>query len=724
MILSIYRCFLDGYQFLNEELLNIWILEKNYNLKTTVLANFVLDKIQPFEDKKVYYKAFKQDFRNLSTHISTRWRRVGRDKNRFKKKYSSWLTNYTIFKKLPKKSGNSLPSELPSETLRGRPSLNFNEKSLRSQRRDALNLSRQNNHDSNLMVKAATVAAKQSGKRDLSILLKEATGSPSRPTKIRNLLLLKNPISYSPQEALAFMLDNGFTKQQYLNIRMGNKEHNSDIFPAYEKILKCKEDCRPLKITVTETSASVSLEDLLNHTIGRIVLLQEDVLFNVFTSTSQNCITTTMILSYGFDGSSGQSLYKQTFANFCGNDSSIFATTLIPLRLISNDNIVIWNNPTPQSVRFCRPIKLEYVKETKDHVLKEKQNLDDQIQHLDMLVFNVRNFTLKVKCHLCMTLIDGKTLATLTNTKSSQACQICGATPADFLKISDFRSVKFMPKSDSLQYGISPLHCWIRFLECILHIAYRIELKVWQIRGESRKQVVALRKTLVQKKFYENLGLHVDKPKQNYGSTNDGNTARRAFEKPCTFAEITGVSVELILKFRTILIAMACQLPIDANKFETLCFQTGALFRTLYPWFPMPATVHKVLIHGKQILDNCLLPLGYLGEDAAESRNKFYKQDRLHHARKIDRISNLKDVFCRALDTSDPIISNISVHIRKSKLKTKKLPAEVIELLKPFETVDFEVLNLENSKDLNLEEFEELLGLEDLNTLELDSELT
>jgi hypothetical protein len=56
---------------------------------------------------------------------------------------------------------------------------------------------------------------------------------------------------------------------------------------------------------------------------------------------------------------------------------------------------------------------------------------------------------------------------------------------------------------------------------------------------------------------------------------------------------------------------------------------------------------HKVLIHGKEILLNSILPLGNFGEDAAESRNKFYKKDREMHARKDSRIHNLTDVFNR-----------------------------------------------------------------------------
>ena len=53
-----------------------------------------------------------------------------------------------------------------------------------------------------------------------------------------------------------------------------------------------------------------------------------------------------------------------------------------------------------------------------------------------------------------------------------------------------------------------------------------------------------------------------------------------------------------------------------------------------YPWYPMPATVNKVLI---QIVENTVLPIGYFGEEGPEARHKVFKQDGQFHARKTSR---------------------------------------------------------------------------------------
>ena len=75
----------------------------------------------------------------------------------------------------------------------------------------------------------------------------------------------------------------------------------------------------------------------------------------------------------------------------------------------------------------------------------------------------------KIIYKLYITLIDGKILNIFTDIKSSQASLVCGATPQKFINIKEFWSKELPPKPKTLQYGISPLHSWIGFFECILH---------------------------------------------------------------------------------------------------------------------------------------------------------------------------------------------------------------------------------------------------------------
>jgi hypothetical protein len=45
----------------------------------------------------------------------------------------------------------------------------------------------------------------------------------------------------------------------------------------------------------------------------------------------------------------------------------------------------------------------------------------------------------------------------------------------------DSIQVKYIENTKHFGFGLSTLHAWIRFLECILHISYRLEIKAWQV---------------------------------------------------------------------------------------------------------------------------------------------------------------------------------------------------------------------------------------------------
>ncbi|EFN88660.1 hypothetical protein EAI_08004, partial [Harpegnathos saltator] len=101
--------------------------------------------------------------------------------------------------------------------------------------------------------------------------------------------------------------------------------------------------------------------------------------------------------------------------------------------------------------------------------------------------------------------------------------------------------------------------------------------------------------------FKERIGLIVDKPKHGHGSSNDGNTARRFFADSETTSEIIGVDKRLIVRFSIILQALACGRPVDPSKFEAFALETAQLYVSLYPWYYMPLTVHKIHLHGTDV---------------------------------------------------------------------------------------------------------------------------
>lgn len=231
----------------------------------------------------------------------------------------------------------------------------------------------------------------------------------------------------------------------------------------------------------------------------------------------------------------------------------------------------------------------------------------------------------------------------------------------------------------AFQYGLSTLHAWIRFMEFILHISYNLAFQKWSANTTENKQAKKEKKEYVQRRFREELGLIIDKPRQGSGNSNDGNTARRFFENYACSAEITGVKEELIQRLYIILQVLPSGVMINASRFGKYAKETAQLFVNDYKWYYMPSSIHKILIHGESVIRHfSVLPFGQLSEDAQEARNKDYKKFRLHHARKCSRRATIEDVFNYLLTSSDPLISSQRKNYRKP---VRDLSEKALELL-------------------------------------------
>jgi hypothetical protein len=84
---------------------------------------------------------------------------------------------------------------------------------------------------------------------------------------------------------------------------------------------------------------------------------------------------------------------------------------------------------------------------------------------------------------------------------------------------------------------------------------------------------------------------------------------------------------------------------IIGDEFNSYAFETAQLFICKYPWFYLPASVHKMLIHGTKIIENAILSIGLLSEEAQEARNKDMKRFRENNTRKTSRKHTMKDLF-------------------------------------------------------------------------------
>lgn len=261
---------------------------------------------------------------------------------------------------------------------------------------------------------------------------------------------------------------------------------------------------------------------------------------------------------------------------------------------------------------------------------------------------------------------------------STFRCFICNASPTEMNNLD-----KIMQKpinENNFCYGLSSLHAWIRCYECLLHIAYNLPFQSWSARTNEQKELRNRRKIEIQNEFRKKTGLLIDIVKQGKGTTNTGNTARRFFRDPSLTAQITGLNVNLIARFGVLLTAIASGKKILKTSFVSYCAETAKKYVELYGWYFMSPTVHKILIHGGDIIDNALVPIGQLSEEAQEANHKLFRSYRLNHARKISRCANNEDVFNSLLLASDPVVTRHR-SIISSKHNIAEMSSEVLNLL-------------------------------------------
>ena len=171
----------------------------------------------------------------------------------------------------------------------------------------------------------------------------------------------------------------------------------------------------------------------------------------------------------------------------------------------------------------------------------------------------------------------------------------------------------------------------------------------------------------------------MDTPKPGAVNFNDGNTARIFFEQAETSAAITGIDSSLIERFRVILQVLCCKFEIDADKFEQYALETKAHLESLYPWYELTPTVHKILDHAADVIRFLPVAVGVFTEEAQEARHKEVRRFRLYRTRKCSNGKSNLDLFDRLLVSSDLAVAE---RRRPVKSKQRALEPAAQELLK------------------------------------------
>ena len=302
--------------------------------------------------------------------------------------------------------------------------------------------------------------------------------------------------------------------------------------------------------------------------------------------------------------------------------------------------------------------------------------MSTEIENLDNYIVS-ENPRISISYTGLETLVDGKVVSNLTNGNTTR-CNVCDATRSEMAKnkgpfnvISDHR----------LSFGISPLHFGLRAFEALLHIAYKQDVKSFISRKEEDKTKINIRTQLVKDAFLTELGLKVDRPKEggSGGNTNTGNLVRKAFKNAQTTARICGVSTILVSNLDTIWRTLTSGKSINPIQFEKFCQETLQQYMVDAAWYSLPPTLHRVLVHGKDIIKATPIAIGATSEEGSEANAKFARKFLKHHTRKSSHKDTMYDLFHRLVDISDPFVVAQSFVANEKKIRT--IPADMALLI-------------------------------------------
>ena len=170
------------------------------------------------------------------------------------------------------------------------------------------------------------------------------------------------------------------------------------------------------------------------------------------------------------------------------------------------------------------------------------------------------------------TLTDSKTCGNWTELKSSESCVGCHATPKELCKRHHKKFDNPIPKV--LEHGVRQLHSGrLNFFKWACKTYHHKDCESYACSGDKNKADKKIREQELRDNFF----LHYNGLKVNMsiaghrGNVTTGNVVRRAMEKPALFALCTGVPVDLVEDFVTIVTALSCDHDVDPDLLEAFC---------------------------------------------------------------------------------------------------------------------------------------------------------
>ena len=405
-----------------------------------------------------------------------------------------------------------------------------------------------------------------------------------------------------------------------------------------------------------------------------------------------------------------------------GESDSFLGVFMTPLQvsLPCTGNVPLWENPSPNSIFYTRPLKLIKVKESRDFVGSFFPQLQSELDSLRPL-HEVPGIARKVKIETRVTMIDGK-MVDILHGVSGAFCHYCDINQrqASSLDVLLETGVDGMPITKTVeecqkrweliekgeiryqdpqrkgqchkplisQSGrlFAILHQELRSLDFILKIYYHLisGQKIWSESNPRVKERIADAKSEAIKHVKHHCGgLRIDSPTSSGGNTNTGPVAKRFFhpdnrEAICSLISCSDEQANFSILLSQLNVCLAVSesvnssCKVDVGVFKQHCYDTMLHMALHFPWVRISPSVHQMLDHNWELFD--MLggnPIAVWSESGLEAWNKHIRNFRSGagcRARQSSVKNNITDIFVRMLITSAPAVAKARQNvIQKSK---------------------------------------------------------
>ena len=326
--------------------------------------------------------------------------------------------------------------------------------------------------------------------------------------------------------------------------------------------------------------------------------------------------------------------------------------------MIALNNQLFWKNSKPNSSKSCWPIYLFFEKETKEFSRKMHEILIEKIENFPksfLAHIDNRSLKINVKIDSHIVILDGQACNYINGNSDTRKCYICLKRGQEFSNqpLDQNCQNEYAVKSN---LGIKPLHTTIRTFEKLLQIRYeknfevcgKIESKdVKKCLALKNKEILSREKKLIHQKFWDELKIDVDRPRQGFGSTTDGNCAKTAFANYSQTAKILEIDEELIkLLNKFIKLMYSCD-TIRMEDFENLASKVKLQRSSCFPSKNLTPTLHLALDHGSSIIEKLHFMPGMFSEEGLEATHKIIRNTMIKFSRNNSRNEKLKDILKR-----------------------------------------------------------------------------